>query len=145
MCDVKVTHPPFNKGHIMNYSESHLTRQQQIEQGANYTPIVIANIMAAKLTLNNTSKVLDPTVGKGSLIQAAIENGALEENCYGVDVDPIAIVACIERFPKAHFQVGDCLVDPITHDAFWEKPWNVMWSEHIKEKNKVSIFRLDDG
>lgn len=104
-------------------TEDHLTKEQQQEQGAFYTPRKLALKMAKKLNWQPGQTVLDPCVGKGGLFLALKElNSELTNNLlYGVDIDPVAIRCCIELFPGGHFQVGNALTDPLTSDSFWEK------------------------
>jgi hypothetical protein len=115
----------------MNYEVAdHLDKQDQQSQGSFYTPQELAEKMARELRLKESDRsdwsdfrVLDPTVGKGNLFVAVLNEYSwlTNDNLYGCDIDEEAIRFCIEKFPGGHFQVGDCLKDDITDDEFWAK------------------------
>lgn len=102
---------------------SHLTKDEIKKQHSFYTPNEIGNIMAKKLDWKPGETILDPCVGKGSLLQACkdVYPELTNDLLYGVDIDAEAIKFCIENFPGGHFQVGDCLKNDIMSDKFWEK------------------------
>jgi hypothetical protein len=93
----------------------------------NFTSRELALHMARKLFDGKTKEeiesdiVLDPCVGAGNLLMAALELGASEENLYGIDIDPDMIAFCMKRWPKGHFQVGNALEDDMRDEAFWTK------------------------
>ena len=115
----------------MYHTEEHLDKKRQQELGAFYTPKELAVRMAKQLDWQPGQTVLDPTVGAGNLLIAMKEvyPELTNDLLYGVDVDPEAIKICIEKLPGGHFQVGDCLKDPLTNPKFWEKDPLTWWKE----------------
>ena len=101
----------------------HLDKKTKQQQGSFYTPREIAIKMAKMLEWKPGQTILDPCVGSANLMVACMEvyPELTEDLLYGVDIDPEAIRMCIKKFPKGHWQVGDCLKDPITNDKFCAK------------------------
>ncbi len=66
--------------------------------------------------------LIDPCCGTGNLLAAAMNvyKWIEEEDLYGVDIDERAVQFCKRKFPRGHFQVGDCLTEDITDDKFWQ-------------------------
>ena len=66
--------------------------------------------------------LIDPCCGTGNLLAAAMNvyKWIDEEDLYGVDIDERAVQFCKHKFPCGHFQVGDCLLEDLTDDKFWQ-------------------------
>lgn len=81
-------------------------------------------------------KLIDPCCGTGNLLAAAMNvyKWIDEEDLYGVDIEPRAIEFCIRKFPHGHFQVGDCLLEDLTDDKFWEHPSDGLFGAYKAQK-----------
>ncbi len=60
--------------------------------------------------------ILDPTVGAGGLLAAAVIAGADPRKCYGIELDMDTALLCRERLaklgvPRSNIKVGDALVN----------------------------------
>lgn len=88
-------------------------------------------------------RLIDPCCGTGNLLAAAMNTYKWidEEDLYGVDIDPRAVDFCIRKFPRGHFQVGDCLLEDLTDDKFWEHTsdglFGVYKAQKLAEASKV--------
>lgn len=131
-----------------------LTKQERQSVGAFHTPRVLAIKMAKKLFPKYADcktkadivkkfgaegaefirdfKLIDPCCGTGNLLAAALNvyKWMEEEDIYGVDIDPRAVEFCIRKFPNGHFQVGDCLIEDLTDDKFWQHPSDGMFGAY---------------
>lgn len=81
-------------------------------------------------------KLIDPCCGTGNLLAAALNvyKWMDEEDIYGVDIDPRAVEFCMRKFPHGHFQVGDCLLEDLTDDKFWEHPSDGLFGAYKAQK-----------
>ena len=81
-------------------------------------------------------RLIDPCCGTGNLLAAAMNTYKWidEEDIYGVDIDPRAIDFCMRKFPDGHFQVGDCLLEDLTDDKFWEHPSDGLFGAYKAQK-----------
>jgi type I restriction-modification system DNA methylase subunit len=124
----------------MKWSDQLLDSSDNIADPKNacYTPFEIAIKMAKELDWKPGQTILDPCVGKGALLAACLDTypDLKEEDCYGIDVDLNSIEFCRNYFPNAHFQVGDALKDNYTEEGFWEKPYNILYSEYLIDHPK---------
>lgn len=114
-------------------TSSHLTKQEQKGLGAFYTPPEIALEMARQTEWKPGQTVIDSCCGVGNLLAAMMDTYSelQEENLYGIDIDTEAIKQCIALFPYGHFQVGDCLSNPIDSVEFWNKHTFELWNDKI--------------
>lgn len=147
-----------------NYSANDLclTKEECKSAGAFHTPGQLAKLMAKKLFPKYISrqcncktkvelvekfgreaadflkdfKLIDPCCGTGNLLAAAMNvyKWIDEEDLYGVDIEPRAIEFCIRKFPHGHFQVGDCLLEDLTDDKFWEHPSDGLFGAYKAQK-----------
>jgi hypothetical protein len=97
-----------------------MDRQKQIDLGAVYTPQIFAEQLVPD-PVGPDDTLIDPSVGKGNLLVAALSKGWKEENLYGSDIDVEALRFCIQKFPKAHFQRIDVLKDNVACDEIWKR------------------------
>ena len=135
-----------------------LSKEECKSSGAFHTPKKIAMAMAKKLfpryikckTKSEIIKqfgqegidflkdfnLLDPCCGTGNLLAAAMNvyKWIDEEDIYGVDIDPRAVDFCMRKFPHGHFQVGDCLLEDLTDDKFWEHPSDGLFGAYKAQK-----------
>lgn len=146
-----------------------LSKEECKSAGAFHTPEALAKSMAKKLFPRYTTKnckcntkaelikkfgqegidflkdfnLIDPCCGTGNLLAAAMNvyKWIDEEDLYGVDIDPRAVDFCMRKFPHGHFQVGDCLMEDLTNDKFWEHPsdglFGVYKAQKLAEATKV--------
>lgn len=141
------------RAYCCNHSadDLNLTKQERQSAGAFHTPKALAIKMAKKLFPRYAGyktkqeiidkfgeegtqfvrdfRLIDPCCGTGNLLAAALNvyKWIEEEDIYGVDIDPRAVEFCIKKFPNGHFQVGDCLIEDLTDDRFWQQPSDGMF------------------
>ena len=89
-------------------------KQRQV-RGAFYTPPQLSIKMLEKFD-DLSGTILDPTVGAGGLLAAAIIAGADPRKCYGIELDYDTLQLCRERLaklgvPRSNLHQGDALVD----------------------------------
>lgn len=91
-------------------------------------------------------RLIDPCCGTGNLLAAALNvyKWMDEEDIYGVDIDPRAVDFCMRKFPHGHFQVGDCLLEDLTDDKFWEHPSDGLFGVYKAQKLKEATTLLKD-
>ena len=135
-----------------------LTKHERQSAGAFHTPEVLAKAMAKKLFPRYAKcktkaeivekfgqegidflkdfNLIDPCCGTGNLLAAAMNTYKWidEEDLYGVDIDPRAVEFCMRKFPNGHFQVGDCLLEDLTDDKFWEHPSDGLFGAYKAKK-----------
>lgn len=95
------------------YGNDDLKARQK--RGAFFTPPQLTVQMLEKFEDLN-GDILDPTVGAGGLIAAAVIAGADPRKCYGIELDPSTALICRDRLaklgvPRNHIKVGDALND----------------------------------
>ncbi len=145
-----------------NACDLNLTKQECKSAGAFHTPEKLAIEMAKKLFPKYITtcrkcrtkagiikkfgqegidflkdfRLIDPCCGTGNLLAAAMNvyKWIDEEDLYGVDIDPRAIDFCMRKFPHGHFQVGDCLLEDLTDDKFWEHPSDGLFGAYKAQK-----------
>ncbi len=145
-----------------------LSKAEKQSAGAFHTPKKLAMNMAKKLYPDylkcktkaeiiekfgergreflNGFNLIDPCCGTGNLLAAAMNvyKWMDEEDLYGVDIDPRAVEFCIKKFPHGHFQVGDCLLEDLTDDKFWQHPSDGMFGAYKAEKLQAATAILKD-
>lgn len=155
-----------------NACDLKLTKQECQSVGAFHTPRKFALEMAKKLFPKYTTRrskcetkeeliekfgqeavdflkdfrLIDPCCGTGNLLAAAMNvyKWIDEEDLYGVDIDPRAVEFCIKKFPHGHFQVGDCLLEDLTDDKFWQHPSDGLFGAYKAEKLQAATAILKD-
>lgn len=112
------------------------TKEKRDELGQFFTPPSITISMLEQIddskTPLNKMTILDPTIGAGGLIAAAIIAGANPKNCYGNEYDENILRGCKERLipmgvPEENLHQGDATIpeciqlSSFTKDYSWEK------------------------
>ena len=93
--------------------------------GQFFTPPQLTVKMLEKLTMQPDDTLLDPCLGAGGLIAAAIVTGkAKPENCYGIELDPEILKVARDRLgrlgvPAKNLRWGNAL-NPDCYEN-WEK------------------------
>ena len=85
-----------------------------------FTPPALTIRMLEKFDTLENKSVLDPTLGAGGLIAAAIIAGANPTNCYGIELDPAVLEVARRRLeklgvPPQNLKQGDAL-DPNSYE-----------------------------
>lgn len=85
-----------------------------------FTPPVLTIRMLEKFDTLEDKSVLDPTLGAGGLIAAAIIAGANPTKCYGIELDPAVLEVAKRRLeklgvPPKNLKQGDAL-DPNSYE-----------------------------
>ena len=91
------------------------TKEERQKLGQFFTPPELSIQMLEKYE-DLSGNILDPTVGCGGLLAAAVIAGANPRNCFGIELDPETAVLCRDRLaklgvPRTNIQIGDALVD----------------------------------
>lgn len=94
------------------------TKKERQKLGQFYTPPVLTIRMLEKFDDIKDKDILDPTVGAGGLLAAAILAGADPKRVYGVDIDPINISLARKRLakfgvPAKHIKLGNALDEKV--------------------------------
>lgn len=121
--------------------KNYFSDKKKYYSGSFYTPDELALRIAKYIKPSKESKIIDPCVGSANLFKAIkkLYPEIPNENFYGVDIDLDILTQNINdpELKGMHFQFGDCLKDDITNDLFWEKPYNISFSDFIKPNLKV--------
>lgn len=119
-----------------------LNRDKKSRQalGKFYTPPLLSIKMLEKFDSIKDKDVLDPTVGAGGLLVAAILAGADPKRVYGVDIDPINVLLARKRLakygvPPKHIKLGNALNSDVFEDFD-------NYEDNVKEKAKEAIDEL---
>ena len=85
-----------------------------------FTPPVLTIRMLEKFDTLEEKSVLDPTLGAGGLIAAAVIAGANPTKCYGIELDPVVLEVAKRRLgklgvPPQNLKQGDAL-DPNSYE-----------------------------
>ena len=85
-----------------------------------FTPPALTIRMLEKFDTLKDKSVLDPTLGAGGLIAAAIIAGANPTKCYGIELDPAVLEVAKRRLeklgvPPQNLKQGDAL-DPNSYE-----------------------------
>jgi type I restriction-modification system DNA methylase subunit len=121
---------------VIYSTADHLDKASQQDQGSFFTPESLSKEIASHLIVNADSTILDPCVGRANLLKAVKELHPEIPNShfYGMDIDAevIRLNLADPELKGMHFQVGDCLHDLFTDDAFWTKPWDAKYVPSFK-------------
>lgn len=103
----------------IQYGEKDKKARQTI--GAFFTPPPLSIKMLEKFDSVVRKSMLDPTLGAGGLIAAAVIAGADPRKCYGIELDPDILKIAKQRLvklgvPPHHLVQGDAL-DPASYDS----------------------------
>ena len=91
------------------------TKDERQKLGQFFTPPELSIQMLEKYD-DLTGNILDPTVGCGGLLAAAVIAGADPRKCFGIEFDPETVALCRKRLaklgvPRTNIHVGDALID----------------------------------
>ena len=97
-------------------------KKERQTKGQFFTPPPLTVKMLEKFDSIENKTMLDPTVGAGGLLAAAIIAGADPKKCYGIELDPVILKIAQLRLarlgvPPWHLKQGDAL-DPASYDKF---------------------------
>lgn len=123
----------FNRWVKFQYGDKDKKERQKLGQFFTVPPLTIK--MLEKFDSIENKTILDPTIGAGGLIAAAIIAGANPRMCYGIELDEtIANIARIRLshlgVPRHHIHVGNAL-----DEASYEFPESRLFYS-LKYKNK---------
>lgn len=102
----------------IQYAGNDKKQRQKLAQF--FTPPVLTIRMLEKFDTLEDKSVLDPTLGAGGLIAAAIIAGANPTKCYGIELDPAILEVAKRRLeklgvPLKNLKQGDAL-DPNSYE-----------------------------
>ncbi len=140
-----------------------LTTYQKL-RGGYYTPKPIANFLASWAIQSPTDKILEPSYGDGTLLEAAIETlircGAntteIAHLIYGVEIDPLEARKAVERirvltYPASQIQLhnGDFFAYCKTHltdkhlfDAVIGNPPFIRYQNFPEEHRNIAFYLM---
>ena len=103
----------YDKWSTLQYGDKSVKERQAL--GQFFTPPSLSVKMLEKFS-SLEGRILDPTVGCGGLLAAAVIAGADPKRCYGIELDPETVKLCRERLaklgvPRWNIRQGDALVD----------------------------------
>ena len=103
----------YNQWVNVQYAGKDVAERQKL--GQFFTPPELSIQMLEKFD-SVEGNILDPTVGCGGLLAAAIIAGADPTKCFGIELDPEIALLCRERLaklgvPRTNIHVGDALLD----------------------------------
>ena len=96
------------------------SKEERQKLAAFYTPPVLSIRMLEKFETVENKDILDPTLGAGGLIAAAVIAGADPSRCYGIELDPVVLEVAKRRLarlgvPPQNLRQGDAL-DPKSYE-----------------------------
>ena len=123
-------------------------KKERQKLGQFFTPPVLSIKMLEKFDTVTNKTILDPTIGCGGLIAAAILAGANPKMCYGIELDPAIAKLCKERLgklgvPEKNIKVGDAL-DQSVYDSFEEPEEETKLYSFVKKIDEdyyIEIFK----
>ena len=113
-------------------------------KGQFFTPPPLIFQMLEKFDSNIANKTfLDPTIGAGGLIAAAVIAGATPNMCYGLELDNEILTVCKKRLaklgvPPCNLLQGDAL-DPTNYDRFVECKFSTFAIVYKTADNNIEI------
>ena len=108
------------------------SKSERQEAGQFFTPPSLSIKMLEKFD-NLNGNLLDPSVGAGGLLAAAIIAGQDPRRCYGIELDPKIASVCRKRLsklgvPRINIKVGNALENS-----------SYMFNESLEKKNLLFI------
>src|SRR5690242_20071221 len=89
------------------------TQVSQVDRGAVYTPVALADWMAeelATITRHRRGRILDPACGDGALLGSVRKRFGSSYQLVGIDIDPVAVETCKRRLgPRCEIRTEDTL------------------------------------
>ena len=97
-------------------------KKERQKLGQYFTPPQLTIRMLEKFESLEDKDILDPCLGAGGLIAAAVIAGANPSKCYGIELDPDVLELAKRRLaklgvPEQNLKQGDAL-DPKSYEAF---------------------------
>ena len=80
------------------YAGKDKTERQKLAQF--FTPPALSIRMLEKFETVNDKDILDPALGAGGLIAAAVIAGADPSRCYGIELDPVVLKVAKRRLAR---------------------------------------------
>lgn len=82
----------------------------------------VANTLAGLIPGGSTIKTaIDPMVGNGDMLESIIGLNPLIEKICGIDIDPLAVLACQDRIPDAEIFIGSAFErDEVLCERGWD-------------------------
>ena len=98
-------------------------KKERQKLGQFFTPPALTIKMLEKFDTIKDKDILDPTVGSGNLLTAAIIAGADPKRCYGIELDPEVLEIAKKRLgnlgvPSSNLILGNAL-DPESYEKLW--------------------------
>ena len=126
-----------------------MDKKERQKMGAFFTPPELSIKMLEKFDSVTDKDILDPTLGAGGLIAAAIIAGADPSRCYGIELDPNVLAVAKRRLvklgvPPCNLIQGDAL-DPVNYDKFNETPASKTFAALEKTDDGVVMSVVKDG
>lgn len=99
-----------------------LTDDRKKRYGQYFSGKNVANTLAGLIPEASTIKtVIDPMVGNGDMLEAIIGLNPLIEKICGIDIDPLAVLACQDRIPAAEIFIGSAFErDEVLCESGWD-------------------------
>lgn len=116
-------------------------KAQRAKFGQFFTPSPLSIKMLEKFDSVVRKSMLDPTLGAGGLIAAAVIAGADPRKCYGIELDPDILKIAKQRLvklgvPPHHLVQGDAL-DPASYESIED--------DSDECKSFAAVEKLEDG
>lgn len=113
-----------------------------------FTPPVLSIRMLEKFETVEDKDILDPTLGAGGLIAAAVIAGADPSRCYGIELDPAVLEVAKRRLarlgvPPQNLRQGDAL-DPKSYE-FDRRPAPKTFAVLYKQDKAVVVLIVKNG
>ena len=110
----KAIEEEYNKWEKSQYGIFQNNKIERQKRGAFFTPPPLTIKMLEKFESIANKDILDPTVGAGGLIAAAIIAGADPKRCYGIELDPEILAIAKKRLvpmgvPEKNLKLGNAL------------------------------------
>ena len=117
------------------------SKEERQALGQFFTPPPLSIKMLEKFDSVVRKSMLDPTLGAGGLIAAAVIAGADPRKCYGIELDPDILKIAKQRLvklgvPPHHLVQGDAL-DPASYDSIED--------DSDECKSFAAVEKLEDG
>ena len=113
-----------------------------------FTPPSLSIRMLEKFETVENKDILDPTLGAGGLIAAAVIAGADPSRCYGIELDPAVLEVAKRRLarlgvPPQNLRQGDAL-DPKSYE-FGRNPAPKTFAVLYKQDKTVVVLIVKNG
>lgn len=108
----KAIEEEYNSWVNCQYNGKNKKERQKMSQF--FTPPLLTIKMLEKFDSITNKDILDPTIGAGGLIAAAIIAGANPKRCYGIELDPEILTIAKKRLipmgvPEKNLKLGNAL------------------------------------